>query len=145
MSHEDVVRRYCHAVATRDFDTAEALRHARWLCEWPQSGERVTSSEAMREIGERYPGGGYRAVERRIRGSEDSYEVTPMGTIVRTAGAGETWTAEWINRYPDGREYFVVDIITLKDGLVLNETTYWSEPFEPPEWRRRWVELGEPG
>ena len=44
MSNEDIVRRYCTAVATRDYAAAEALRHRDWVCEWPQSGERVTTS-----------------------------------------------------------------------------------------------------
>ena len=144
MTHEEIVRRYCTAVATGDFATAEALRHPRWECEWPQSGERVTSSAAMREIEERYPGGARRAVERRIRGSEDTWQVTPAGTLVRAAGAGETWTAEWINWYPDGREYLVVDILQLKDDRVIRETTYWAESFPAPEWRRQWVELDDP-
>ena len=144
MTREDLVRRYCHALATRDYATAESLRHPDWQCEWPQSGERVTSSEAMRAIGEHYPGGGWEARERRLRGSEDQFVFSPSGTIVGVAGAGDVWTAEWSNLYPNDREYLVVDIIQLRDGRIHRETTYWAEPFEAPEWRRQWVELDAP-
>jgi hypothetical protein len=144
MSNEDIVRRYCTAVATRDHATAAALRHRDWICDWPQSGERVTSSENMQALIEAYPGGAWQAHERRLRGSEDQYVVSPSGTLMAVAGAGETWTAEWMNLYPGDREYFVIDIIQLRDGRVYRETTYWAEPFEAPEWRRRWVELETP-
>ena len=40
MSNEDIVRRYCTAVATRDDATAEALRHRDRVCDWPQRGEQ---------------------------------------------------------------------------------------------------------
>ena len=81
MTNEDIVRRYCTAVSTRDHDTAESLRHRDWQCEWPQSGERVTSSAAMRSISDAYPGGAWEAKERRLRSSEDHYVVTPSGTL----------------------------------------------------------------
>ena len=144
MTHEEIVRRYCVAVSTRDHDTAESLRHGDWQCDWPQSGERVTSSASMRAIIDEYPGGPWEARERRLRGSEDQYVLTPSGTLVAIAGAGDTWTAEWSNLYPGDREYLVVDIIQLRDGRVYRETTYWAEPFPAPEWRSRWVELDSP-
>lgn len=143
MSNEETVRRYCMAVSTRDHATAEALRHPDWSCVWPQSGERVTSSAAMREISERSPGG-WEARERHISGSQDEFVVTPAGTLVRTAGGGEVWTAEWINRYPDGTDWYVIDIVRLRNGRVIHETTYWASPFEAPPWRRPLVQLGEP-
>jgi len=144
MTNEDTVRRYCDAVATRDHATAEALRHPRWTCVWPQSGERVVSSEAMRAIGEQYPGGGWRSRERRTTGSEDQLVVTPLGQVVSVAGEGDVWTAEWMSTYPDGSEWFVVDIVELKDGRVIRETCYWAQPFEAPAWRRAWVEIDAP-
>lgn len=144
MTNEDIVRRYCTAVATRDHATAESLRHRDWVCDWPQSGERVTTSANMRSIIEAYPGGPWAAQERRLRGSEDRYVVSPSGTLMAMAGAGETWTAEWMNLYPGDREYFVIDVIQLKDGRVIRETTYWAEPFEAPQWRREWVESEPP-
>jgi hypothetical protein len=144
MTNEETVRRYCTAVATRDHAAAEALRHREWECEWPQSGERVTSSAAMRSIIDAYPDGGWTSRERRIRGSDDQYVLTPSGTLVSVAGAGDTWTSEWLNLYPNDREYMVIYIIQLRDGRVYRETTYWAEPFAAPEWRSQWVERDAP-
>ena len=139
MTNEDIVRRYCEAVSRRDFAAAEALRHPQWSCDWPQTGERVTSSEAMRAIAEQYPGGGWEARERRITGSQDEFVVTPSGTLARVGGAGDAWTAEWVNRYPDGSDWYVIDVVELRDGRVIRETTYWAPVFEAPAWRRQWV------
>ena len=144
MSNEDIARRYAVAVAAFDYATQEALRHPGWVCEWPQSGERITSSADMRAIGEHYPGGHWDSVERRTVGSGDEYVVTPSGTLMKIAGAGDVWTSEWVSRYPDGVSWFIVVIIVLRDGRVYRETTYWALPFPPPDWRRQWVQLEQP-
>jgi hypothetical protein len=95
----------------------------------------------MRAITERYPGGGWQARERRLTGSQDEFVMTPAGTISRIAGAGDAWTAEWVDRYPGGSDWYVIDVLELQDGRVLRETTYWAPVYEAPAWRREWVEL----
>jgi hypothetical protein len=145
MTNEEIVRRYGHAVAMADHDSAEQLRHPDWECDWPQSGERVTSAADMRAIVDHYPGGNWTSRERRTVGSEDEFVVTPAGTVIRVAGGGDVWTAEWVNVYPDGSEWFVIAIVELRDGRVRHETVYWAPPFEAPEWRRHWVEHLPPG
>ncbi len=145
MTNEQIARRYCQAMATRDHEKAERLRHPGWACDWPQSGERVTSNADMRAIIDNYPDGGWQSRERRMVGSEDEFVMTPAGTIARVAGGGDIWTAEWVHVYPDGSDWFVVDIVELQDGRVHRETLYWAEPFDAPDWRRQWVERLQPG
>jgi hypothetical protein len=99
----------------------------------------------MRTIIEAYPGGPWTGVERRLIGAEDSLVVSPLGQVVRIAGNGDTWVAEWVNRYPDGTDWFVVDVIQLQDGRVLRESTYWAQVLDAPPWRREWVELNDEG
>ncbi len=140
MTNEEIVRRYCQAVATRDHATAESLRGSGWVCDWPQSGERVASDDDMRAILDNYPDGGWQSRERRLTGSEAELVLTPAGTLVQVAGAGDVWTAEWVNVYPGGSEWYVVDIVELRDGRVQRETVYWAQPFDAPDWRRQWVE-----
>ena len=43
-------------------------------------------------------------------------------------------------RYPDGKEWHFVALLTLRDGKIWREVDYFAEPFEPPEWRTRYVE-----
>jgi hypothetical protein len=145
MTNEEIVRRYSEAVAGRDHATAEQLRHPDWICDWPQSGERVTSNADMRAIVDRYPGGGWQSRERRTVGSEDEYVVTPAGTVVRVAGGGDVWTTEWVVIYADGSEWYVITIVELRDGRVRHETAYFAPPFEAPDWRRDWVKRLAPG
>jgi hypothetical protein len=78
--------------------------------------------------------------EGRVIGSEDRWAVSPLGGVYRVAGEGESWWAEWRMRYPDGRIWFTVLLLELRDGKVWRETAYWAEPFEAPAWRAQWVE-----
>lgn len=137
---EDIVRRYAEAVVQGDLDTLDALRHRDWTCDWPQSGEHIPGAAAWRAIYEHYPGGSPRTEVARLIGPEDRWVVTPSNTVVRVAGCGDFWWSEWTVTYPDGRDYLAVALLALRDGLVHREIVYWSEPFEAPSWRSRWVE-----
>lgn len=139
-TNDELVRRYTEAVMRFDYDTRDALRHPDWTAFWPQSGEVVRGSTNDRQIAEHYPGGHPRIVQGRIVGSEDRWAVSPLGGVYRVAGEGENWWAEWQQIYPDGRVYFTVTLIELREGKVLRETIYWAEPFDPPAWRAPWVE-----
>jgi len=138
-TNETVVRDYAAAAATLDLAALARLRHPDWSVEWPQSGERVHSHESFAAIVEAYPGGPPRVEVSRIVGSEDRWVVTASNTMLRLAGGGDFWWSEWRMTYPDGQVYQVVDLIELRDGLVLRETVYWAPPFEAPDWRRPFV------
>jgi hypothetical protein len=139
-TNEAIIHEYAASSATNDLAALARLRHPDWSVEWPQSGERVHSSESFAAIVESYPGGRPQVEVSRIVGSEDRWIVTPGNTVVRVAGSGDFWWSEWRMTYPDGQEYHVVDLIELRDGLVHRETVIWAPPFEAPEWRRPFVE-----
>jgi hypothetical protein len=46
-----------------------------------------------------------------------------------------------IQLFNDGSRWWVVSIVTLKDGLVWHAETYFAPEFEPPEWRKGMVEI----
>lgn len=140
MTNEEVVGRYIRAVAENDFATEESLRHADWLAEWPQSGERVVNSANFRSIHEAYPGGMPSIDVERVIGSEDRWSLSPSNTMIRVVGSGEFWWAEFRMRYPDGVEYHTIALFELRDSQVFREIVYWAPPFDAPEWRARWVE-----
>jgi len=142
LTNEECVRRYAAASAAHDLDALPMLRHPEWMVFWPQSGERVESSQAFAEIIGSYPGGAPAVEVTRIVGSEDQWYVTPANTAMRVAGSGDFWWSEWRLTYPSGEVYLVVDLIALRDGLVYRETVYWAAPFEAPEWRAPWVDRG---
>jgi hypothetical protein len=140
-TNEEVVRQYAEASAAQDLETLQRLRHADWMVEWPQSGERVHGSDAFAEIIRNYPGGRPRAEVTRIVGAEDRWVMTPGNTVMRVAGSGDFWWSEWRMIYPDEATYRCVSLMRLLDGRIHRETVYWGPPFEAPDWRRPWVEV----
>ena len=139
-TNDAIVRRYAASSASNDLEELARLRHPDWTVEWPQSGERVHSSESFAAIVEAYPGGRPHVEVSKIVGSEDRWVVTPGNTVLRVAGGGDFWWSQWRMTYPDGQEYQVIDLIELRDGLVHRESVYWAPPFDAPDWRRPFVE-----
>jgi hypothetical protein len=140
LTNAECVTRYGTASAAQDLPSLIALRHPDWSVFWPQSGERVHSSEAFAKIIANYPGGAPKIEITRTVGSEDTWVVTAGNTVMRVAGSGDFWWSEWRLEYPTGEAYLVVDLIELRDGLVHTETMYWAAPFEAPAWRAAWVD-----
>jgi hypothetical protein len=139
-TNEEIARAYARAASEFDLDEMARLRHPDWEARWPQSGERVINSDNYRRIVEAYPGGRPTSEVERVVGAEDRWVVTPSNTVQQMAGSGDFWWSEWRMTYPDGRLYYCVELLELRDGLVWRETVYWPEPFTPPDWRSRWVE-----
>jgi hypothetical protein len=145
-SNEEVVYAYLEALSARDhdWDRIGRCRHADWVLEYPQSGERIRGHANDVAIHDRYPGGLPELDPKRVIGSEDRWVVTPSLTVNRIVGSGEAWFSEGIFHYPDGSTWHVAAIYQLRDGKVLRETVYWAPPFDPPAWRAQWVEPIKP-
>jgi len=143
LTNEQVVEQYAEASARLDTEALARLRHADWTVVWPQSGERVHSSEAFAEIVRNYPGGPARSEVTRVVGAEDRWVVSPGNTILMVAGSGDFWWSEWRVTYPDGDLYLCVDLMELRDRKIWRETVYWATPFEAPTWRAPWVEIAD--
>lgn len=98
--------------------------------EWPQSGERIRGRDNVIAVNETY---------------EDATGTTPRITLRRIVPPGEAWVVEGVIDYGDGTPVSAVSILELdEDGKLVHETDYFADPFEAPEWRRRWVETAEP-
>ncbi|MBI2763704.1 MAG: nuclear transport factor 2 family protein [Chloroflexi bacterium] len=139
-TNEEIVRAYTRATEDGDMDRLRALRHADWTSDWPQSGERVRGDANMRGIIDHYPGGLPEVHTGRVVGSEDRWVMTPMYSVLRVVGSGDSWWADGTITYPDGSTWFYVAFFELRDGKVYRETEYFAAPFEAPEWRRPYVE-----
>jgi len=128
-------------MAGLDHDTLDKLRDAGWTATYPQSGERLNQAADRRMI-ETYPGGAPKLLVGggRLVGTEDQWITTPFGGAYRIGGAGDNWWGEYKIVYPDGSIWFNVVLVQLRDGKVWRETHYFALPFDPPEWRRDFVE-----
>ena len=142
-SNREVVERYIRAIMERDFDAQDRLRHADYVQEFPQSGERTRGAANARAILDNYPGGlqGGRVETKALHGSEDRWVTTPVGTLLRITGTGDVYTALFTATYPgDDRVWHIAGFLELRDGKVLKETAIFGAAFDAPAWRAKWVE-----
>ena|SRR6266478_2007490 len=140
-SNREVVDRYARAAVERDADTLDQLRHPDYVSEYPQSGERIRGPRNARAILDNYPGGVPPAANVLVKGSEDQWVATPVGTLLRIIGTGDVYTALFTAVYPgDARPWHMMGIFELRDSKVAKETIVFGAPFDPPAWRSKWVE-----
>jgi ketosteroid isomerase-like protein len=143
-SKADFFKRYIQAIAELDFATLEQMIHPDYVGEYPQSGERFRGFASFRAQLENYPGGlpaaRFDDPKTKILGDEERWAITPGYTVLPLAGP-ERYTTVSRAPYPDGSRWWVVSILTLKDGKVAHAETYFAPEFDPPEWRRGMTEI----
>jgi hypothetical protein len=58
--------------------------------------------------------------------------------IRRIRGADDVWVAEITVGYDGGEPQYGVDVLEIRNGKIVRETIYVSEPFDAPDWRAEW-------
>lgn len=134
---------YAEAIRQRDFATLATLRADDWICEWPQSGERLRGHAADVAVHSSYPGYPELHVTR-LATSPEGWEMTPLLVPIRIHGAGPIAIVEGINDYPSGERWFVAQLLEVGDGEVHRETGYFGRAFDAPTWRAGLVERYDP-
>ena len=94
------------------------------VVEYPQSGEVMRG-------------------KRNIRALRTHHPTVRTFTVRRIVGAGDIWVTEFVLTY-DGKPTQTVSIMEFSEELVVRETQYFADPFDPPAWRSQWVELAQP-
>jgi hypothetical protein len=98
--------------------------------EWPQSGERIRGRDNIIAVNENYEG---------------ATGTAPTMTLRRIVKPGEAWLVEGTIDYGDGTPVSVISILEVNaEGKITRTTDYFANPFEAPEWRRKWTEQMEP-
>ena len=116
-----VLERYLAGIL--DAEQEYALRHEDVVIDMPQSGERIRGRDHMKAMQEAYPG-------------------PPTITVRRVVGSGEVWVVEGRSDY-GGRIYHIANILEFREGKIMRETRYYTDPFQAPAWRAQWVEAIE--
>ena len=119
-ANETVIERLITCINSRKIEVMDELFHDDAVMDWPQSGEKVVGAENR-------------------RGIYHSFPQLPTITPRRMVSDGDLVVAEATLDY-GGPAYKTVFIFELKNGKIAKETAYWSEPFEAPAWRAKWVE-----
>ena len=121
VSNEKIIERLIECINGKNIAVMDELFRDDAIMDWPQSGERVVGAENRRGIYNAFPS-------------------LPNITPRRMISDGEIVVAEAELDYGSGSKYMTVFVFEFKDGKIAKETAYWSEPFEAPKWRSKWVE-----
>ncbi len=119
-ANEAVVERLIACINDGRIEIMDELFHDDATMDWPQSRERVSGAANRRAIYQSFP-------------------QLPTITPRRMLSSDDLVVLEATLDYA-GPRYETVFIFEFSAGKILKETAYWSEAFEPPEWRAKWVE-----
>ena len=107
----------------------------------PQSGERVRGIDNLIATFANRPG---RLMpdqaQAQVIGEEPRYVMTPTFNLVRVEGTGDTLILFRPTRYPDGSDWYVISVFTLRDGKIAKWVAFFAACYPAPEWRAQWVE-----
>lgn len=119
-SNEAVIQRLIQCINDHKTEVMDELFHDDAIMDWPQSNERIVGAENR-------------------RATYGSFPQLPTITPRRMVSDGDLVVAEAHMDY-GGPSYEAVFIFEFRGGKIAKETAYWSEPFEAPVWRSKWVE-----
>jgi hypothetical protein len=95
------------------------MRTEDYVLEMPQSGERIVGRDTMRTMQQEYPH-------------------PPSIEIQRIAGGGDHFVVLGRSDY-GGDVFHVANIVEFREGRIARETRIYGSPFEPPQWRAKYV------
>jgi hypothetical protein len=136
-----IFERYLRALAERDMATLRELTHSDFEDLYPQSGELIRGFANLEAVITNYPGGTTGLGLERMVGGEERYVQSPLFTMIRVDGEGDTLTGIQRVSYPDGSVWLAIALCQIKDGLVYRMESYFAPLFDPPAWRAPWVEI----
>lgn len=148
MNNRQVVEQWMRAMHEHDVVALEEILHPDLEVTYPQSGEVIRGRENLLGMLASFPG---RAPEGEVEDHHPTHDAvhvvnrSPFGLPnITVESAGDTFTLEGSVVYGDGATYHVVTIVQVRDGMIATETSYFAPPFDPPEWRRPFVDPSPP-
>ena len=145
-STKDLALKMYETINKDELDRLDEVVSDDVVLEWPQSCERVRGLRHLKAILGNYPGGRLQPryeSARVVQGDEAQFVLTPMFTMVRVEGTGDTAFTAVKSCYPDGTEWYIVAIVTAHDGKLVKLVQYFAPVYDAPEWRQKWVETME--
>jgi hypothetical protein len=114
------LERHWNASDVNDFDIEHEIYRDDAVLNYPQSGERIHGRRNIQE-------------SRFVQPNKKRF------TVRRIIGNGDLWVTEFVLSY-DGIPSYAVSIMEFRDGLVVNETQYFADRFDPAPSRAHLVE-----
>lgn len=147
MNPHAMFTRLLTATSADEIDALAELFHPEFVGDSPQSGERVHGFAGYRAQLDNYPGlveVESQAPVSRLYGGEERWAITPNYTVVPLANPNE-YTALTRARYPDGSMWWLVILVTLRDGLLYRAESYFAPELSPEQLRPATVERASGG
>jgi hypothetical protein len=117
------LKRHWDASDANDFQTEHEIYHEDAVLNYPQSGEQIRGRHNIQE-------------SRFVQPNKKHF------TVRRIIGSGDLWVSEFILSY-DGNPTYAVSIMEFREGLVVHETQYFADRFDPAPSRAHLVERGD--
>ena len=117
---KQTLERHWDASDTGDFEAEHEIYREDAVLDYPQSGERIRGRHNIRE-------------SRFVQPNKKRF------TVRRISGNGDLWVTEFVLSY-DGIPSYAVSIMEFRDGLVVSETQYFADRFDPAPSRAHLVE-----
>lgn len=113
-SPSEVVLEFWRLMATNDFASVCAVLAPDFICEWPQSNERIRGGERFARLNTEYPARGpWRfTINRIVCGDNEAVSDVSITDGVQSARA--------------------ISLFTISEGLITRLTEFWPEPYEAP-------------
>jgi hypothetical protein len=144
MENRSVAERYAQALQTRDLNLTADMAHPDIVVRYPQSGEVIRGRDNYLAMLSNYPSGLPDAEVTDLHGGKAGVHVSspfPFGMpTITVIGSGDTFIIEGVAEYPDGALFNIVVILTIADGRVSEEVSYFAAPFDAPEWRQPFLD-----
>jgi len=145
VSASNVVQRYVEGLKQFDWDAVENAVHPHITVRYPQSGEVIQGRDNYLAMLRNYPDSDLLQQDiETIHGADESVQVSsplPFGlSTVTVASASDYYTCQTTITYPDGSCWHGVLILRVLDGKIHEDTSYFAEPFDAPEWRAKYCE-----
>lgn len=115
-----LLERHWYASDAGDFAVEHEIYRNDAVLIYPQSGEQIRGRHNIQQ-------------SRFLQPNRKRFAVR------KVTGNGDLWVTEYVLKYDD-HPNFVVSIMEFRDGLVIRETQYFSEAFDPGASRAHLVE-----
>ncbi len=114
------LQRHWAASDAGDFEAEHDIYREDAVLAYPQSGERIRGRKTIQE-------------SRFVQPNKKHFAVR------RIVGSGDLWVTEFVLTY-DGKPSYAVSIMEFREGLVIKETQYFADRFDPAPSRAHLVE-----
>ena len=143
MDNHRVATHYAKAAQDQEWEELGVLMHDEFVARYPQSGETFRGRDAYVTMLANFPAGLGEADFSSVKGGADAIVTPPSQPFLSptvTVFGGDRFVIEGVANYADGSVWNFVSILRIQQRRVIEDTSYFAEPFDPPDWRKDYRE-----